>query len=91
MKKVDPRKNLKESEVTATGRVLYRKLFLKNLCQSLFFNKVAGCNIIKKGTLPQLFSCEFCEILKKTKTPPSDWFSNLLSYFNSFMTDAVII
>ena len=34
----------------------------KHLCQSLFFNKVAGqaCNFIKKETLAQVFSCEFC-------------------------------
>ena len=31
----------------------------KHLCQSLFFNKVAGgaCNFIKKETLAQVFSC----------------------------------
>ena len=51
----------------------------RNLCQSLFFNKVAGLrpitllkmrlwhrcfpdNFIKKETLAQVFSCEFCEI-----------------------------
>ena len=39
----------------------------KNLCQSLFFNKVAGlraqaCNFIKKETLARVFSLEFCEI-----------------------------
>ena len=38
------------------------------LCESLFFNKVAGgsCNFIKKETLAQVFSCEFCEISKNT-------------------------
>ena len=29
------------------------------------FNKVA-CNFIKKETLAQVFSCEFCEISKNT-------------------------
>ena len=43
----------------------------KHLCQSLFFNKVAGlrpqaCNFIKKETLAQVFSCECCEISKNT-------------------------
>ena len=40
----------------------------KHLCHSLFFNKVAGsaCNFIKKETLAQVFSCEFCEIPKNT-------------------------
>ena len=52
----------------------FAKFTGKHLCQSLFFNKVAGgaCNFIKKETLAhnfikketlaQLFSCEFCEI-----------------------------
>ena len=39
----------------------------KHLYQSLFFNKVAKVNkVIKKETLAQVFSCEFCEISKKT-------------------------
>ena len=49
----------------------------KHLCQSLFFNKVVGLrltyNFIKKETLAQVFSCEFCEISKNTfshRTPP---------------------
>ena len=46
----------------------FAKFTGKHLCQSLFFNKVAGgaCNIIKKETLVQVFSCEFCEISKNT-------------------------
>ena len=44
----------------------FAKLTGKNLRQSLFFNKVAGlrpeaCNFIEKGTLAQVFSCEFYE------------------------------
>ena len=35
----------------------------KNTCQFLFFNKVAG---VKKETLAQVFSCDFCEISKNT-------------------------
>ena len=40
----------------------------KQLCQSLFFNKVAGgaCNFIKKETLAQVLSCEFCKLFKNT-------------------------
>ena len=49
----------------------------KHLCQSLFFNKITGlglqfilqayaCNFIKKQTLAQVFSCEFCKISKNT-------------------------
>ena len=63
----------------------FAKFIGKHLCQSLFFNKVAGlrpqpavsasvstswylkaCNFIKKETLEQMFSCEFCEISKNT-------------------------
>ena len=36
----------------------FAKFTAKHLCQSLFFNKVAG--------LAHVFSCEFCEIFKET-------------------------
>ena len=38
----------------------------KHLYESLFFNKAAGIayNFIKKETLVQLFSCEFCKFLR---------------------------
>ena len=38
----------------------------KHLYQRLFFNKVAGltCKFIKKESLAQVFSSEFCEIYK---------------------------
>ena len=53
----------------------FAKFTGKHLCQSLYFNKVAGkaCNFIKKESLAQGFSCEFCEISKNTffyRTPP---------------------
>ena len=41
----------------------------KKVCQSLFFNKVAGLRpaaLLKKETLAQVFSCEFCDIFKNT-------------------------
>ena len=47
----------------------FAKFTGKHLCQSLFFNKVAGnqaCNIIKKESLVQVFSCEFCGVSKNT-------------------------
>ena len=57
-------------------KVFYTKSVLKNftkftgkhLRQSLFLKKVAGlgCNVIKKETLAQVFSREFCEISKNT-------------------------
>ena len=33
--------------------------------KNFFFNKVAACNFIKKETLVQVFSYEFCEISRK--------------------------
>ena len=60
----------------ATGGVLQKKVFYEisqnsqeNTCARVFLNKVAGlkdCNFIKKGTLAQVFSCEFCKISMKT-------------------------
>ena len=46
----------------------FTKLTGKQLCQGLFFNKVAykACNFIKKEALAQVFSCEFCETSRNT-------------------------
>ena len=55
--------------------VFYKKSVLKSLakfpvkflCQSLFLNKTASLKtykFIKKATLTQIFSCEFCKIFK---------------------------
>ena len=49
----------------------FAKFTGKHLCQSLFFDKVAGLkpeayNFIKKEILAQVFSCEFCIISKNT-------------------------
>ena len=44
-----------------------QKAILKNfvsMCQSLFFNKVAGCNFIKKGTLAQVISRQLREFFR---------------------------
>ena len=40
----------------------------KHLCQSLFFNKVAGLrpSTLLKKSLAQVFSCELCEFSKNT-------------------------
>ena len=49
-----------------------------NLCQSLFFNKVAGpdvCDFIKKFSLTQVFSYEFCEIFKNILCAEHLWTS----------------
>ena len=48
----------------------------KHLCQNLFFNKSDGvrpATLLKKRTLTQVFSFEFCGILKNTflyRIPP---------------------
>ena len=46
----------------------FAKFTGKHLCQSLFFNKVAGwcLNFIKKLTLAQVFSYEFCKTSKNS-------------------------
>ena len=54
----------------ANGGVLrnFSKVTGKHLCQSLFFNKVAGLRpaTLLKKTLAQVFSYEFCEVSKNT-------------------------
>ena len=51
-----------------------------HLCQSLFLIKLQdkACNFIKKETLAQVFSCEFCEISKNTFLQNTS--TRLLSY-----------
>ena len=56
----------------------FTKFTGKHRCESLFFNKVAGLSpitLLKK--VAQVFSCEFCKILKNIylyRTPPDDCF-----------------
>ena len=54
---------LRNSEA-AIRDVLYEKVFLE-IPQNSQENTVV-CNFIKKETLAQVFSCEFCEISKST-------------------------
>ena len=47
----------------------FTKFIGKHLCQSLFFNKVAGLRLailLKKESLAQVIPCEFCKISKNT-------------------------
>ena len=44
----------------------FTKFTGKHLCQSLSFNCRPQANFIKKETLAQVFSCEFCKISKNT-------------------------
>ena len=60
----------------SSGGVLenFAKFTGKHLCQSLFFNKVAGLvlvTLLKTTTLEQVFFCKFCEIFKNTS---AGWF-----------------
>ena len=43
----------------------FAKFTEKHLCQSLFFNKVAGLRQLCQ-TLAQVICCEFCEMFKNT-------------------------
>ena len=67
-------------------RCFVKKVFLKftgkRLCQSLFFNEIAGgaCNFIKREILAQVFSPEFYEIFKNIffyRRPPVAAFEKL--------------
>ena len=55
----------------------FTKFTWKLLCQSFFFNKVAGLRsstLSKKETLAQVFSCEFYKISRNTSfTETSEW------------------
>ena len=44
----------------------FAKFTGKRPCQSLLLNKVGACNSIKKVTLAQVFSYEFCKTSKNT-------------------------
>ena len=79
-----------------TGKNLCRSLCFNikvaGLVLESLFNKIAGlkakkrlqhqaCNFIKKETVAQVFSCEFCEISRNTffyRTPPDEclWILN---------------
>ena len=58
----------------------FAKFTGKHLCQSFFINKEKKRrkkSFIKKETLAQVLSCEFCEISKNNfpyRTPPGDCF-----------------
>ena len=58
------------SEAATTG-VLRKKVFLE--ISEIWQENTCASNFIKKETLKQVFSCEFCEISKNTfsyRTPP---------------------
>ena len=50
----------------------FTKFTGKHLCQSLLFYKIGGleaCNFIKKETMAQVLSCEFCKSGTPFATP----------------------
>ena len=47
--------------VITTNKTCQNKCFL---WRTFFYIRFKACNFIKKGTLTQLFSCEFCNIFK---------------------------
>ena len=57
----------------------FAKFTGKHLCQSLFFNKVAGRTLFLKN-LAQVFSCQFCEIRKNTFSTEHLWWMFLKCY-----------
>ena len=64
----------------------------KHLCQSLFFNKVAGLRpstLLKKEALAQVFSCEFCQIFKNTFFTEKNSERQLLNYKRSSTIEIV--
>ena len=68
----------------------FAKFTGKHLHQSLFFN--TELYYIKKETLAQVFSCEFCEISKNTffnRTPLGDCFYLLFAFTKIFVFNTV--
>ena len=59
----------------------FAKFTRKHLCQSLFFNK--ACNFIKKETLAQVFSCEFCKNSRNTFFTEHLWATDSVTCFCS--------
>ena len=69
------RYNVQRTEAATRG-VLCKKVFLEisqnsqeNTCARVSFLiklQAQACNFIKKETLAQVFSCEFCEVSKNT-------------------------
>ena len=55
---------IRQTEAVAR-RCSVKKLLLE-ISQNSQENKPEACNFIKKDTLAQVFSCEFCEISKNT-------------------------
>ena len=73
----------------------FAKFTGKHLCQSLslfLIKLLKACNFIKRVTLAQVFSCEFCEIFKNTFLQNSSGRlllkPHLMCYFRYYIYDA---
>ena len=70
--KVNNRNNKTRCYRSSHWRCSVKKVFLKIL-QNSQENTGDTCNFIKKETLAQVFSCEFCEIFKNTLFTGHPW------------------
>ena len=71
---------LTEADTYCLIKAVFLKILqnsLENTCATVFFNKVAACNFIKKKTWAQTFSSEFCGIFEN---PCSMLISNIFVY-----------
>ena len=72
----------------------FTKFTGKHLYQSLFLNKAAGQGpetLLKKETLTQALSCEFCEIFKNTVFPEYFWTTASQTAFHRCSTKQVFL
>ena len=44
--------------------IFFRRYIVQKQPPEVFYNERQACNFIKKETLAQAFSCEFCEFLR---------------------------
>ena len=65
----------------------FAKFTERHLCQSLFFNKVAG---LRLETLSQVFSCEFCKVSKNAFSYRTFWWL-LLDVVSAYLKQSLEI
>ena len=70
-----------QAESRAALLTHFQKQPLNVFCKKSILKKVWACNIIKKETPTQVFSCEFCEILEQLfhRTPLGEMLLNFMS------------
>ena len=70
--------------------VFSKNIVLKNFASFL----IKACNFIKKESLAQVFSCEFCEIFKNTyfyRTPPMATTVDNISIYGKSLNDLDLV